>query len=382
MKGGYLLAVISIVLQFRVGFGLSNYKFPDHFKFGAATAAYPIEGAWNIDGKGPSFWDNITHAFPNVVADGTNGDVACDSYHRYTEDIPLFANIGIDFYKFSISWPRILPKGTFYDFISISTSSIYRYHRFFPGKVGMAFSLNWYLPATNSRADKKAAERARAFVFEWFAHPIIKGNYPRVLIDQVGKLSRQEGESVSRLPQFTRSEISNIKGTYDFVGINAFKTFFVSDLSHLNLSPSFRNDVRVKEFTNSSLDTSSADISSPTTFRDSIVYASDYCNGCETILTEHGFNARTETLNDRARINFMKTYMDEVLIAIYEDKVNVTAYTVWSAMDFVNFQFGLTSKLGLIHVDFSSCNLTRTPKLSSKYYKSIIRTRSLKKFWF
>ncbi|XP_060525275.1 myrosinase 1-like [Cylas formicarius] len=112
MKGVYLLAVTSIGLQFCMGLGLSNYQFPTHFKFGAATAAYSIEGAWNLDGKGSSFWDNITHEFPNVIVDGKNGDVACDSYHRYTEDIPLFADIGLNFYKFSISWPRILPKGT------------------------------------------------------------------------------------------------------------------------------------------------------------------------------------------------------------------------------------------------------------------------------
>lgn len=89
---------------------LAAKKFPDNFLFGAATAAFQIEGGWNEDGKGPSMWDTWLHD-----ANRANGDVACDSYHKWREDIANAKALGLNFYRFSISWPRILPNGTLYD---------------------------------------------------------------------------------------------------------------------------------------------------------------------------------------------------------------------------------------------------------------------------
>jgi len=84
--------------------------FPPGFIWGASTAAYQIEGAAVIDGKGPSIWDTFSHT-PGKVRGGDTGDIACDSYHRYREDVALIASLGLSSYRFSISWPRVQPGG-------------------------------------------------------------------------------------------------------------------------------------------------------------------------------------------------------------------------------------------------------------------------------
>lgn len=79
--------------------------------FGAATASYQVEGAVAEDGRGPSIWDTFTQR-PGAIRDGSDGTVACDSYHRIAEDVRLLVDLGVDHYRFSIAWPRILPTGT------------------------------------------------------------------------------------------------------------------------------------------------------------------------------------------------------------------------------------------------------------------------------
>jgi beta-glucosidase len=85
-------------------------RFPHGFLWGAATAAYQIEGAHDADGKGPSIWDTFAHT-AGRIENGDTGDVACDHYHRYADDAALMAELGLNAYRFSVSWPRVLPNG-------------------------------------------------------------------------------------------------------------------------------------------------------------------------------------------------------------------------------------------------------------------------------
>src|SRR5512132_4134877 len=86
-------------------------RFPAGFLWGASTSAYQIEGSPLADGAGPSIWHRFSHT-PGRTANGDTGDVACDHYRRYREDVALMRDLGLKAYRFSVSWSRILPVGT------------------------------------------------------------------------------------------------------------------------------------------------------------------------------------------------------------------------------------------------------------------------------
>ena len=88
----------------------AHLRFPDGFMWGASTSAYQIEGAIRADGRGESIWDRFSHE-PGHVENGDNGDVACDHYRRWAEDVELIADLGLNSYRFSFAWPRLLPDG-------------------------------------------------------------------------------------------------------------------------------------------------------------------------------------------------------------------------------------------------------------------------------
>ncbi len=88
----------------------SSFSFPPEFVWGVATSAFQIEGAAAQDGKGPSIWDTFCRV-PGAIADNSNGDIACDHYHRLEQDLDLIAGLGVGAYRFSVSWPRVRPTG-------------------------------------------------------------------------------------------------------------------------------------------------------------------------------------------------------------------------------------------------------------------------------
>jgi len=103
---------------------MQRIVFPKNFLWGVATSSYQIEGAWKEDGKGESIWDRFTH-IPGKIANGDTGDVACDHYHLYREDVKLLKELGVKTYRLSISWPRVFPEG-----------------KGSPNKAGMEFYIN------------------------------------------------------------------------------------------------------------------------------------------------------------------------------------------------------------------------------------------------
>jgi beta-glucosidase len=125
---------------------LPHYRFPEGFRWGAATASYQIEGAANKDGRGLSIWDDFC-AQPGKVLNGDTGLVACDHYHRFAEDLDLMQKLGLHSYRFSFAWPRIIPEGTG----SVNAKGIAFYDRLIDGMLQREISpaatcYHWDLP--------------------------------------------------------------------------------------------------------------------------------------------------------------------------------------------------------------------------------------------
>ena len=152
---------------------MSKTKFPEGFLWGSASAAYQIEGAHDVDGKGPSNWDAFVR-IPGKTFKATTGDIAVDHYHRYKEDIKLMADMGLKTYRFSISWPRVMPAGRgevnelglqFYDNVINECLSY--------GIVPMVTMYHWDLPQALVEAYGGWENRQIVDDFEQYAKTII-----------------------------------------------------------------------------------------------------------------------------------------------------------------------------------------------------------------
>jgi beta-glucosidase len=144
-------------------------RFPKNFLWGVASSAFQIEGAAATGGKGASIWDDFCR-IPGVIADGSDGQVACDHYHRLDADLDLIAGLGVRAYRFSISWPRIQAMGSG----PVLKSGIDFYSRLVDGllKRGIepyATLYHWDLPAELQRKHQGWADRSTAFRFAEYA---------------------------------------------------------------------------------------------------------------------------------------------------------------------------------------------------------------------
>jgi beta-glucosidase len=161
--------------------GGAPLTFPANFTWGAATAAYQIEGAVGEDGRGPSIWDTFSHT-AGKVRGGDNGDIACDSYHRYAEDAELLKSYGLSSYRFSVAWPRIFPTGEG----QVNQAGLDYYKRLLDalgerGVSGAATLFHWDLP--QALQDKGGfASRDTAQLFADYA-----GTVAEALGDRVGR---------------------------------------------------------------------------------------------------------------------------------------------------------------------------------------------------
>ncbi len=181
-------------------------RFPDGFLFGAATSAYQVEGSPLADGAGPSNWHRFAHT-PGLVAGGDTGDVACDHYRRFREDVALMKELGLSAYRFSVSWSRVLPEGT--------------------GRVN-AKGLDFYRRLVDALA--RAGIAPMATLFHW--------DLPAALEDKGGWLNR---DSAAWMAEYARVLFRALDGVTLWATLN--EPWVVMDGGYLHgvLAPGHRN---------------------------------------------------------------------------------------------------------------------------------------------
>ncbi|KAK5638885.1 hypothetical protein RI129_013180 [Pyrocoelia pectoralis] len=153
-------------------------KLPDDLVLATASSSYQIEGAWNEDGKGESMWDRMVHTRPDKIVDHSTGDVACDSYHKIKHDVELIKSMGLEQYRFSISWPRILPYG-YANHINLRGVQYYNElidELIANGITPVVTLYHWELP----QIFQELGGWTNALIVEWFEQ------YARVVFDHFG----------------------------------------------------------------------------------------------------------------------------------------------------------------------------------------------------
>ncbi|URE37082.1 beta-glucosidase [Musa troglodytarum] len=429
-------------------------SFPAGFIFGAASAAYQYEGAAAEGDRGPSIWDTFTHDHPEAIADRSTGDVAIDFYHRYEEDMGFLKYMGMDAFRFSISWSRILPNGSlsggvnkegvdFYNslindlldhglqpfvtlfhwdlpqglesqyqgFLSPRIVNGFRLHRdmlqgirgpgkalitlnepwsycrlgysegtFAPGRcspwaegkctegdsarepylcahyqllshaaavklyrrkyqatqkgmIGITLVTHWFVPYSNSKADEDAVSRALDFMFGWFMDPLTQGDYPFTMRAIVGH----------RLPRFNAKQSKMVQGSFDFIGLNYYTTYFADSISLLRrLNASYDSDSH----------------------------------------TLQSGKRRGAPIGAQAASDWLFVYPKGIREALlrkvelcvrwyWQEGVDVRGYFAWSLLDNFEWTSGYTVRFGIVYVDYRN-GLKRYPKSSAHWFREVL----------
>ncbi|KAF5305136.1 hypothetical protein FQA39_LY09398 [Lamprigera yunnana] len=395
-------------------------KFSNDFLFGVSTSAYQIEGAWNESGKGESIWDSFTHKRSHLITNNDNGDVSCDSYHKYEEDVELLKNIGIKFYRFSFSWSRILPKGFAY---KINEDGIRYYNHLInllveSGIQPMGTIFNWDTPLIIEQLGGFSNE----LVIDWFE------DYAKVLFNSFGDrvklwITINEPQRLCLNGYGGYTTAPGINGSYlasYACGHNVLKAHarvyhlynkFYKKTQNGKISIALENNW-YEPATKSEKDIRATEEKRNLMFfwfAHPLYANGDYPDTLKTIVAkqskEDGFKrSQLPKFTDKEMTYINETFdfyamtyytnnivsfkhnnytvqtndhLEVLLNTIHTDKVNVIGYSIWSLFDNFDWNNGYSNKFGLYHVNFTDSNRKRTPKMSVKFYTNVIKHRSL-----
>jgi beta-glucosidase len=438
---------------------------PLDFLWGAATSAYQIEGSPLADGAGPSIWHRFVHT-PGRTVNGATGDSACDHYRRWEQDVALMGGLGLQAYRFSVAWARVLPEGTgrvneaglaFYDrlvdgllergiqpfltlyhwdlpaalddrggwlnrdvagwfgeyaavlarrlgdrvprwatlnepWVSMHAGYVVGAHapghqNHFEGplvshnllrahgagvgalraegarEVGLVVNLEPKVPATDSEADRAAADRADAYMNRLFLDPALLGAYPEEPLREIfGKA----------WPEFPAADFEGIRAPLDFVGVNYYTRNVVRAAP--GRYPDGAEPVHQSDHPYTEMDW---EVYAPA-LEELLVGLGERYGPLPLFVTENGaafYDPPTPIegrVDDPLRVHYFREHVSAVARAV-ERGADVRGYFAWSLLDNFEWGYGYAKRFGLVHVDFATQR--RTPKASAHLYREIIATR-------
>ncbi|KAL6280949.1 hypothetical protein ACE6H2_017830 [Prunus campanulata] len=408
--GAFTLQVNLSSSTFLEELNISKSDFPSDFIFGVGTAAAQTEGSPNEGGRGQSVWDYRAKILPDTIMNSDKFFSAVDGYKRYKEDILLIKDLGVNSYRFSISWTRILPNGSLSGGINqegvdhynrlidelvkngpcnfggnsstepyivahnvilahATVAKLYRekYQAKQKGEVGIVLVTPYYVPYSKSQEDQDAANRLFDFYLGWFMDPFVFGEYPKSMRELVKE----------RLPEFTEEEKVMVKGSLDFLAINYYASSYAK-----NKPPSSNEVLRY------TLDVAAEIIDGkdapglghgnwPEGLEKLMNYIKDKYNNPKVYIAENGIaGVRNDALdlnvqlNDVSRIIYVVRHLYRLNKAI-KNGVNVKGYFHWTLMDDFEWGMGFRTRFGLYYVDFNR-NYTRIPKNSVLWFHNFL----------
>ncbi|KAG6555728.1 hypothetical protein Mapa_002966 [Marchantia paleacea] len=466
---------------------IDRKSFPPGFLFGAASSSYQVEGAVKEGGRGTAVWDTDSHT-PGFTADGGNGDVACDSYHKFQEDVDILTHVGFQAYRLSIAWARIFPDGSgtvvnqegvdYYNrlidaviergiepwvtlyhwdlpqaledsfggwksreivpafetyaetcfalfgdrvkrWITINEPTMFAGtnmgckapdHNCGPGNktenlyleghnillahaaavqiyrskfqaaqhgiIGLVMDIQWWESLSNSKEDLRTHELAMALRYGWFLDPLVYGDYAKILKSFAGSI----------LPVFSAEESQLIRQSFDFLGVNHYTSYYVTDkptdefviastyfpdsasIYYGNTRNGLRNGPQAGPRWQSIV---------PSGMKNVLDYVRLNYGNPVVYITENGLGERTDSsvplsqlLKDTTRIQFYHDYLSYLLLAM-RDGARVRGYFAWSLLDSFEWFDGYNVGFGLVAIDRK--NMTRYPKASTGWWEGFMR---------
>ncbi|ONK56091.1 uncharacterized protein A4U43_C10F4040 [Asparagus officinalis] len=380
----YVASVLLLVLAsepFAVAAAaITRDDFPPGFIFGAGTSAYQAEGAVAEDGRKPSIWDTFAHAGLN--ADQTAADIAADQYHKYKGDVKLMRDMGLDAYRFSMSWSRIIPDGR--------------------GPINPK-GLQYYNNLINELVSNGIEPHVTLCHFD--LPQALQDEYegllsPRIVEDFTAYADicfKEFGDRVKNWITFNEPNFEPVLGydvgifpparcSYPF-GFNCSEGDSTREpyqsahnflLSHASAATLYKEKYQV--FT---MKGKSPFSNTPWALQEMLEYVKVKYRNPPIIIHENGygeFDIGPTTGNgtaDSDRVTYLQGYIESLLQSVRNGS-NTVGYFVWSFIDCFELMFGYTARYGLYGVDFRGADRSRFPRLSAHWYSSFLSNRGLR----